>query len=77
MRDCYVEGMVRLELSDEDASELSEVLTAQLHSLRFELTAADARKFRHDLRERLNRLEKIAARLAGEIGDAGEQPVAG
>jgi len=69
--------MVRLELSEEDASELSEVLTAQLHSLRFELSAADARKFRHDLRARLDRLEQIAARLATEIGDAGEQPAAG
>ena len=53
--------MVRLELSDEDASELSDALTAQLHSLRFELSAADARQFRHDLRERLERLEHVAA----------------
>ena len=66
-----------MELSDEDARALSEVLTAQLHSLRFELSAADARKFREDLRARLVRLEQITARLAGAMGDAGEQPIAG
>ena len=68
--------MVRLELSDDEASELSDALTAQLHSLRFELNAADARQFKHDLRERLDRLEHVAARLAGacETGEIGEQP---
>lgn len=69
--------MVRLELSDEDASELSEALTAQLHGLRYELNAADARQFKHELRERLDRLERIAALVAGATGDAGEQPYVG
>jgi hypothetical protein len=69
--------MVRLELSDEDARELSEALTAQLHSLRFELSAADARQFKHDLRERLDRLEHVAALLAGAAGETGEQPIPG
>jgi hypothetical protein len=65
--------MVRLELSNEDASELSDALTAQLHSLRFELSAADARQFRHDLRERLERLEHVAAMLASETAES-ERP---
>ena len=69
--------MVRLDLSDEDASELSEALAAQLHSLRFELSAADVRQFKHDLRERLERLERVAARLAAASAEAGEQPIAG
>lgn len=58
--------MLRLDLTDDEARELGDALTAQLHSLRFELTAADARQFKHDLRERLDRLEQIAARLAIE-----------
>jgi hypothetical protein len=69
--------MVRLELSDEDARELSEALAAQLHSLRFELSAADVRQFKHDLRERLERLEHVAADLAAASAEAGEQPIAG
>ena len=55
--------MVRLDLSDEEAGELAEALEAQLHSLRFELSAADIREFKHDLRDRLDNLEQIAARL--------------
>ena len=55
--------MMRLDLSDDDARALAEALKAQLHSLRFELSAADIRHFKHDLRERLEQLEQIAARL--------------
>jgi len=66
--------MLRLDLTDEEARELSDALTAQLHGLRFELSAADARQFKHDLRERLDRLEQIAARLGI---DAGQQPYVG
>jgi hypothetical protein len=69
--------MVRLDLSDEDARELSDALTAQLHSLRVELSAADVRQFKHDVRERLERLEHIAARLAASTAETGEQPIAG
>jgi hypothetical protein len=58
--------MLRLDLTDDEARELGDALTAQLHSLRFELSAADVRQFKHDLRERLERLEHIAARLAIE-----------
>jgi hypothetical protein len=65
--------MLRLDLTDDEARELSEALTAQLHSLRFELNAADARQFKHDLRERLDHLERIAARLNAEFV---EQPFA-
>lgn len=56
--------MPRLELTDEEALELGEALTAQLHVMRAELSAADIRQARHDLRERLDRLEQIAARVA-------------
>ncbi len=66
--------MVRLDLSDDEARALSDALTAQLHSLRFELSAADARRFRHDLRERLDRLEAVAALLARETAASGAQP---
>jgi hypothetical protein len=55
--------MPRLELTDEEARELGEALAAQLHSMRVELSAADVRQAKHDLRERLDRLEQIAARL--------------
>ena len=58
--------MLRLDLTDDEARELGDALTAQLHSLRFELSAADVRQFKHELRERLDRLEHIAARLAIE-----------
>jgi hypothetical protein len=59
--------MPRLDLTDEEARELSDALTAQLHSMRVELSAAEIRQFKHDLRERLDRLEQIAARLAREV----------
>jgi len=56
--------MVRLDLSDEEAGELAAALEAQLHGLRFELSAADIREFKDDLRDRLEDLERIAARLS-------------
>jgi hypothetical protein len=58
--------MPRLDLTDEEARELGNALTAQLHSMRVELSAAEVRQFKHDLRERLERLEQVAARLARE-----------
>jgi hypothetical protein len=57
-----------LELSDDEARDLGTALTEQLHILRAELSAADIRRFKHDLRERLDRLERIAARLQHEVG---------
>ena len=59
---------MRLELSDEDARELGSVLDAERRRLLFELSAAVVLEFKHDLRERLDRLEQIAARLAYERG---------
>ena len=56
--------MPRLDLTDDEARELGNALTAQLHTMRFELSAAEVRQFKHDLRERLDRLEQVAARLA-------------
>jgi hypothetical protein len=35
--------------------------------MRVELSAAEVRQFKHDLRERLDRLEQVAARLAREV----------
>ena len=55
-----------LELSEDEARDLGTALTEQLHILRAELSAADIRRFKHDLRERLDRLERIAARLQHE-----------
>jgi hypothetical protein len=57
---------MQLHLSDDEARELDSALEAQLHVLRFELSAADRREYKHELRHRLELLERIAARLAGE-----------
>jgi hypothetical protein len=62
---------MRLDLSDDEARDLGTALTEQLHVLRAELSAADIRQARRDLRDRLERLERIAARLEREAG-AGE-----
>ena len=59
--------MPRLDLTDDEARELGNALTAQLHSMRVELSAAEVRQFKHDLRERLDLLEQVAARLAGAV----------
>jgi hypothetical protein len=66
--------MVRLELSDDEAHDLETALTAQLHVLRAELSRADIRHYKHDLRERLDRLEEIAARLEREAETDPTQP---
>ena len=57
-----------LELSEDEARDLGTALTEQLHILRAELSAADIRRFKHELRDRLDRLERIAARLEHEAG---------
>ena len=57
---------MQLDLSDDESRELDSALEAQLHTLRFELSAADSREYKHELRARLERLERIAARLASE-----------
>jgi hypothetical protein len=58
--------MVRLELTEDEARELGDVLEAERHRLLFEVSAADIREFKHELKERLERIEKIAGRLAYE-----------
>jgi hypothetical protein len=55
-----------LDLSDDEARALGSALEAQLHGLRVELSAADSREYKHELRVRLERLERIADRLASE-----------
>lgn len=50
-------------MSEEEAAELRTALNVHLHELRTELTATEAREYRADLRKRLDRLERIAARL--------------
>ena len=57
---------MQLDLSDDEARELGSALEAQLHGLRVELSAADSREYKHELRTRLEQLERIAARLASE-----------
>lgn len=50
-------------MSEEEAVELRTALDVHLVELRAELAATDAREYRADLRKRLDRLERIAARL--------------
>jgi hypothetical protein len=60
--------MIRLDLDNEEAQELRSALSVHLIELRAELAVADAREYRAQLRDQLDRLERIAARL--------EQPLA-
>ena len=55
-----------LDLSDDEARELGSALEAQRHVLLAELSAADSREYKHELRTRLVLLERIAGRLASE-----------
>jgi hypothetical protein len=55
--------MTRLDLSEEEATELEAALARGLHTLRTELAAAEDRAFKASLRVQLDRLERIAARL--------------
>jgi len=66
-----------LELTEEEARELSTALDIRIHGLRAELAAADAREYRAMLRATLDRVELIAAHLAQRLAgaDAGS-PVA-
>jgi hypothetical protein len=59
--------MARLDLSDGEASELEAALGRELHSLRIELAGTEDREFKADVRTRLDRLERIAARLTASI----------
>ena len=57
-----------LSLTPEEARELKLALDVRLHSLRVELTFTDTHEYRVFLRDRLDRLEAIAARLDAETG---------
>ena len=52
-----------LDLTDDEARELHIALDAQLHGLRVEYAAAEARRFKARLRKTLDHLEAISARL--------------
>jgi hypothetical protein len=52
-----------LELTDEEAGALGTALELHLHGVRTELAAADDRAFKDSLRQQLEMLEGIAARL--------------
>lgn len=56
--------MPDLRLSPEEAHDLKLALDVRLHALRVELTATDSHDYRRLVRELLDRLEVIAARLA-------------
>jgi len=68
---------MRLDLTDDEARELGSALDAQLHRLLFELSAADSRDYKHELRERLDLLERIAVRLASEAEAVPASPLIG
>lgn len=59
--------MPTLELTDDEARELSTALEIRIHGLRAELAAADAREYRAELRRTLERVERIAAHLAEHL----------
>jgi len=59
-----------LELTEDEARELSTALEIRIHGLRAELAAADAREYRVMLRGTLERVEMIAAHLAERLGGA-------
>lgn len=54
---------VRLDLKPSEVHELELALDAQLYELRVELARAEIRDFKAELRQRLERLEEVAARL--------------
>jgi hypothetical protein len=60
--------VTRLDMSDEEAVELRTALNVHLHEMRTELTATEAREYKADLRNRLERLERVAARLTPTDG---------
>jgi hypothetical protein len=65
--------MPRLDLTDEEARDLAAALMAQLHGMRVELSAAEVRQFKHSLRERIDRLEQVSARLARDMKTEGSE----
>lgn len=58
--------MPDLHLTDDDASQLREVLSSYLSDLRMEIADTD----NYSLRERLKATESLLKRLIGQLGDA-------
>jgi hypothetical protein len=63
-----------LSLTPDEARELKLALDVRLHSLRVELTFTDLHDYRIFVRNRLDRLEAIAARLEA-AGERAGQPL--
>jgi hypothetical protein len=55
--------MPELNLTPDELRELKQALDDHLHSLRVELASADLREFKAELRQRIDRLEAITARV--------------
>lgn len=67
--------MIRLDLDDEEARELRSALSVHLIELRAELAVADSREYKAGLREQLDRLEHIEARLQQPLAAESIAPV--
>jgi hypothetical protein len=61
-----------LELTEDEARELTTALEIRVHGLRAELAAADARDYRAELRRTLDRVEQIAAHLSERLRSSSE-----
>jgi hypothetical protein len=59
----YIMTWLTLELTDEEARALGGALELHLHGVRTELASADDRAYKNSLRQQLEVLEAIAARL--------------
>jgi hypothetical protein len=55
--------MARLELNDEEASLLREMLSGELSELRYEISNTDAQDYREKLRLKQHLLERVIAQL--------------
>jgi hypothetical protein len=62
---------MNLEIADDDARELKVALDIHLVEMRGELTHTDDHAYRADLRSSIERLERVAAKLAESLGPAG------
>jgi hypothetical protein len=63
-----------LDITADEARDLKAALEVRLHSLRFELAATDHKEYRALVRQRLDRLEAIAARIGAELDAAPRAP---
>ena len=65
--------MPLLRLTTDEAHDLKVALEVRLHELRVELTSTDTLDYRALLRDRLDRLEAISARLEDD-GERADRP---